>query len=59
MSRPPSNKGAVEGGFQVPLVPPPRAHLVTYHGVLAPCASLCSAIVPAATARGPPEMFGG
>lgn len=31
------------------LIPPPRAHLVTYHGVLAPAAALRSRIVP-----GPP-----
>jgi hypothetical protein len=30
-------------------VPPPRAHLLTYHGVLAPAAALRAAIVP-----GPP-----
>jgi hypothetical protein len=29
------------------LVPPPRAHLLTYHGVLAPASSLRAAIVPA------------
>ena len=28
------------------LVPPPREHLVTYHGVLAPCASLRDQVVP-------------
>lgn len=28
------------------LVPPPRAHLVTYHGVLAPASALRAAIVP-------------
>jgi hypothetical protein len=28
------------------LVPPPRAHLVTYHGVLAPAAAWRSAVVP-------------
>jgi hypothetical protein len=33
------------------LVPPPRAHLVTYHGVLAPASSLRAAIVPAGPAR--------
>jgi len=31
----------------VPLVPPPRAHQVRYHGILAPCASLRSRVVPA------------
>jgi hypothetical protein len=30
----------------VPLIPPPRAHQVRYHGVLAPCASLRDRIVP-------------
>ncbi len=30
----------------VPLIPPPRAHQVRYHGILAPCASLRSRIVP-------------
>ncbi len=32
-------------------MPPPRAHLLTYHGVLAPAAALRAAIVPAPTAR--------
>jgi hypothetical protein len=31
----------------VPLIPPPRAHQVRYHGILAPCASLRSVVVPA------------
>jgi len=31
-----------------PLIPPPRAHQVRYHGVLAPCASGRSRVVPAA-----------
>jgi hypothetical protein len=30
----------------VPLIPPPRAHQVRYHGVLAPCASARNRIVP-------------
>jgi hypothetical protein len=30
----------------VPLIPPPRAHQVRYHGILAPCASLRSRVVP-------------
>ena len=30
----------------VPLIPPPRAHQVRYHGVLAPCASARKRIVP-------------
>ena len=34
------------------LVPPPRAHLVTYHGVLAPAAAMRAAIVPAARSDG-------
>jgi hypothetical protein len=34
-----------------PLIPPPRAHLVRYHGLLAPCASGRDRIVPGA----PPE----
>jgi hypothetical protein len=29
-----------------PLIPPPRAHQVRYHGVLAPCASGRDRIVP-------------
>src|SRR5262245_51548164 len=33
------------------LIPPPRAHLVTYHGVLAPGAELRDAIVPAPPRR--------
>jgi len=32
------------------LVPSPRAHLVTYHGLLAPASALRSAIVPAVSA---------
>jgi len=32
-------------------VPPPSAHLLTYQGVLAPVASTCAAIVPAAPIR--------
>jgi len=32
------------------LVPPPRAHLLTYHGVLAPASALRAAIVPRARA---------
>jgi hypothetical protein len=31
----------------VPLIPPPRAHQVRYHGILAPCASQRSRVVPA------------
>jgi hypothetical protein len=34
-------------------VPPPRAHLLTYHGVLAPAASMRAAIVPAIVPAGP------
>jgi hypothetical protein len=30
----------------VPLIPPPRAHQVRYHGILAPCASQRDRIVP-------------
>jgi Putative transposase/Transposase zinc-binding domain len=30
----------------VPLIPPPRAHQVRYHGILAPCASLRRGVVP-------------
>jgi hypothetical protein len=30
----------------VPLIPPPRAHQVRYHGILAPCASVRDLIVP-------------
>jgi hypothetical protein len=34
------------------LIPPPRAHLVTYHGVLAPAAAIRSRVVPGpSTAR--------
>lgn len=32
-----------------PLIPPPRAHQVRYHGVLAPCASGRDRVVPAAS----------
>ena len=31
----------------VPLIPPPRAHQVRYHGILAPAASLRDSVVPA------------
>jgi len=37
----------------VPLIPPPRAHQVRYHGVLAPSASMRDRIVPEQTARSP------
>lgn len=37
----------------VPLIPPPRAHQVRYHGILAPTASLRDRIVP-----GQPEWSG-
>jgi hypothetical protein len=37
----------------IPLIPPPRAHQVRYHGVLAPSASLRDRIVP-----GQPETTG-
>jgi hypothetical protein len=30
----------------VPLIPPPRAHQVRYHGILAPCASYRDQVVP-------------
>ena len=35
-----------------PLVPPPRAHQVRYHGVLAPCASGRDRVVPGAKKEG-------
>jgi hypothetical protein len=34
------------------LVPPPRKHLVTYHGVLAPASGLRPKVVPRQTAAG-------
>ena len=34
-----------------PLIPPPRAHQVRYHGVLAPCASGRDRVVPSMTGR--------
>jgi hypothetical protein len=34
----------------VPLIPPPRAHQLRYHGILAPCASRRDRIVPAGAA---------
>jgi hypothetical protein len=34
------------------LIPPPRAHLVTYHGVLAPAAAMRSRVVPAGRSAG-------
>jgi hypothetical protein len=43
----------------VPLIPPPRAHQVRYHGVLAPCASARKRIVPGARAAvATPESVG-
>ncbi|MCP5042361.1 MAG: hypothetical protein GY944_15150 [bacterium] len=42
-----------------PLIPPPRAHQVRYHGILAPCAAGRSFVVPARTpavASVPPMM---
>jgi len=39
----------------VPLIPPPRAHQVRYHGVLAPSSSMRDRIVPQPTAH-PPEV---
>jgi hypothetical protein len=38
-----------------PLIPPPRAHQVRYHGVLAPCASGRDRVVPGRTRRDDPE----
>jgi hypothetical protein len=34
----------------VPLIPPPRAHQLRYHGILAPCASRRDRVVPASVA---------
>jgi hypothetical protein len=34
----------------VPLIPPPRAHQVRYHGILAPCASRRDRVVPSGNA---------
>ena len=48
-----------------PLIPPPRAHQVRYHGLLAPCASGRDRVVPrplvssAAGAGGPDAVAGG
>ncbi len=42
----------------VPLIPPPRAHQVRYHGVLAPCAGLRRRVVPGGGARGDPGIAG-
>jgi len=36
-----------------PLIPPPRAHQVRYHGILAPCAAGRSRVVPGAAAAAP------
>ncbi len=41
----------------VPLIPPPRAHQVRYHGILAPCASMRDQIVPHRAGR-PPDGAG-
>jgi hypothetical protein len=40
------------------LVPPPRKHLVTYHGVLAPASGLRPKVVPRQTAAGEEEGAG-
>ncbi len=37
-----------------PLIPPPRAHQVRYHGILAPCASGRDRVVPAEAGHGDP-----
>jgi hypothetical protein len=37
------------------LVPPPRKHLVTYHGTLAPASGLRPKVVPRQTAAGENE----
>lgn len=48
-----------------PLIPPPRAHQVRYHGLLAPCASGRDRVVPrpvvssAGAAEGPAAVAGG
>ena len=48
-----------------PLIPPPRAHQVRYHGLLAPCASGRDRVVPRpvvcseAVAAGPAALAGG
>jgi hypothetical protein len=39
-------------------VPPPRKHLVTYHGVLAPASGLRPKVVPRQTAAGEEEAAG-
>jgi hypothetical protein len=39
----------------VPLIPPPRAHQVRYHGILAPGASQRDGIVPATEVEGPAD----
>ena len=38
------------GDRLVPLIPPPRAHQLRYHGILAPCASRRDQVVPAGAA---------
>ena len=40
------------------LVPPPRKHLVTYHGVLAPASGLRPKVVPRQTAAGEEDAAG-
>jgi hypothetical protein len=42
----------------VPLIPPPRAHQVRYHGVLAPCASTRDRIVPGPRTTPEPAVDG-
>jgi hypothetical protein len=42
----------------VPLIPPPRAHQVRYHGVLAPCASARDRIVPGPRPASGPAVGG-
>ncbi len=41
----------------VPLIPPPRAHQVRYHGILAPCASRRDRVVAAAAALATAETM--
>jgi hypothetical protein len=42
----------------VPLIPPPRAHQLRYHGILAPCASWRDRVVPACDAPCRGDAYG-
>ncbi|MFN9706814.1 MAG: hypothetical protein ACK595_18610, partial [Planctomycetota bacterium] len=49
---------AASSSIGTTLVPPPRKHLVTYHGVLAPASGLRPTVVPRQTAAGEEDAAG-